>query len=157
MTTAPTMPAPETDEPRRRGPNTVVVAILAVVAVAAAVFGVAVLVHHNNSSPGAGDTVFTSMRQGCAEWQSTTGMHGTDGPWCDAMTTWMQTQVRTGMMPMAMMAGDVASMRDACRQWAAQDGASSDATHCDDMFEWMQQHDGAWSSWMHGSAMGTRG
>ena len=155
MTTDQTAAAPDTEEPRRRGPGTALVTVLALLAVAAVAFGAFVLVDHNQgSSSGAEDTAFQSMRRACTEWQSSTGMHGADASWCDSMTTWMRARVRAGTMPMGMMWGDAAGVREACRQWASQEGSSDDATRCDDMLQWMQQHAGTWNSWMHGSMMG---
>jgi hypothetical protein len=103
------------------------------------------------------------MADACHQWAERTGddLGRTDA--CVAMVTWMDRhadqvphdRMMSSGAPMGPMMWQSPSNAEAtCRAWAADDRSalpsSTDPTAwCTSMVEWMAQHPGGWSGWMH--------
>jgi len=150
-------PTPMPDRPRRRG--LVIAAVVVGVVVIAGVVG-AIVIANNDDTPEYAAPQITRMHEGCQQW--TDRYQGADVPstgWCDSLAGWMNG--RMGNEPMmgqdqmmgSMMWQTPSNMAATCEQWASDNpdvapAGTDTSAWCDQMVDWMGQHEGGWDGWM---------
>lgn len=121
---------------------------------------VAVIIADNDDEPDYDTAQIGRLQQACRDWHdSAQAPDGATADWCDSMAGWMNGRMNgqgsNGPMTGSMMWRDPDSMRTTCQAWMGSnpDNVPDDidaAAWCDQMVDWMVQHQGDWDGWMMG-------
>jgi hypothetical protein len=151
-----TTPTPDEATPQRSRPRRMILAAagLAVVALIVGIAAFAITRDDDDPQPSATEQIAVA-RQACQQWLDSDRAPDGPGPgagWCDDMAGRMPTHMSDGQMMMGRgMWASPEAMRDVCtRAMGDTPTATGDPTDwCDQMVNWMTQHEGDWDHWHH--------